>query len=408
MVKGDFKFHAIGQGCFYTGSIKTNSDEFVFVYDCGTHSPYAHLSESIQGFKKQHKKINLLVISHFDEDHINGLKELLSGISCDKVIIPYYNPSLRLSLFASNSYDNDYASFIKSPENYLLSSEGFDVNQVIVVRNDDSNEESKKIESDPIKPNITFNELIKNGFSFDTIESNEDENFKQEVSKLEGADYLDDERKKYYSLPFKLSLANNFWEFVFYTKDFGNPSSLIGFHREIVLLLLKTKDGKISSLFNETFYSTIKGLYRKFFDKNLNYSSLCVYHGPMHSKCSVTIPSKSKTEYTKQPSNNCYGTLLTGDSFLKKDRDFHPFYNYYSSYIDKTFLLQVPHHGSAKNWKLLPNGLEKIKHFIINHGYLREKHPHRDVILDITTHSTFKNLHYNHQHSEINYRIQIK
>ena len=83
-----FKLWSVGQGLFYTGKI---NNEFNFVYDCGGENPY--IKEAVYKYLKEYdiKKLDMLIISHFDDDHINGLPILLSKIEkILKIYIPYY------------------------------------------------------------------------------------------------------------------------------------------------------------------------------------------------------------------------------------------------------------------------------------------------------------------------------
>ncbi|MDB5287669.1 MAG: hypothetical protein JWR05_2618 [Mucilaginibacter sp.] len=84
-----FNFRPVGQGGFSTGSIKEDDRPvFEFAYDCGTLTPGAHLADQISdarnAFRMQGGKsiIDLLIISHFDEDHVNGVVELLREVRC--------------------------------------------------------------------------------------------------------------------------------------------------------------------------------------------------------------------------------------------------------------------------------------------------------------------------------------
>ncbi len=93
MIEGNFKFYPVGQGCFYAGSIKNDIEEFVIVYDCGTISSRNYLLDSIDEFKRHYKKIDLLMISHFDEDHVNGVSELLTSIPSISTAVSRVSPS---------------------------------------------------------------------------------------------------------------------------------------------------------------------------------------------------------------------------------------------------------------------------------------------------------------------------
>ena len=52
---------------------------FHWVYDCGTNSSPKLIQNAIQKYNQQENdaNIDLLVLSHFDKDHISGVKELV-------------------------------------------------------------------------------------------------------------------------------------------------------------------------------------------------------------------------------------------------------------------------------------------------------------------------------------------
>lgn len=103
-----FTWHPVGQGLFYTGTIHLNRDEemvpdFKMVFDCGSFN-YSSCDEEVDWFK-QHclrsdtDRIDLLVISHFDADHVNKLDHLLDGgRKINKLVMPYITFKERLFL----------------------------------------------------------------------------------------------------------------------------------------------------------------------------------------------------------------------------------------------------------------------------------------------------------------------
>lgn len=86
-------FHPIGQGAFYSEHFYCGADNvFNMVYDCGTQTNQNNLSQiikktfpTINGKKQQ---INYLFVSHFHEDHINGIKMLLNQCDVENLVIP--------------------------------------------------------------------------------------------------------------------------------------------------------------------------------------------------------------------------------------------------------------------------------------------------------------------------------
>lgn len=124
-----FDFHPVGQGLFYSGVVNMHNNinnELAFVYDCGSMST-KKLHEPIASLCKQTKQLKFVIISHFHEDHINGIQELSSNLTIDTAILPYLHPAERLLTAAGyaiknrlNSITDDYISFISDPAAYLL------------------------------------------------------------------------------------------------------------------------------------------------------------------------------------------------------------------------------------------------------------------------------------------------
>lgn len=74
-IMNQFKFHSVGQGLFYTGSLANGN--YNFVYDCGTESEQWYLdncikdyTREIRGFNNEKAIIDFVVISHLHKDHL--------------------------------------------------------------------------------------------------------------------------------------------------------------------------------------------------------------------------------------------------------------------------------------------------------------------------------------------------
>lgn len=131
-VKNEFTFWPIGQGLFYTGIIKN----FIFVYDIGVSASYRsqYLDNSILEFEKSVKKakkndskiIDVLFLSHYDIDHISGIKKLKArGFTILKIIAPLITPLDELSWLKSiaDSTDSNSTSANASVVRYDLKAE---------------------------------------------------------------------------------------------------------------------------------------------------------------------------------------------------------------------------------------------------------------------------------------------
>jgi len=119
-----FEFHKIGQGLFYSGNI----EDYQFVYDCGTSSRAVYMDKAIKDdyYFRGKGPLDLLIISHFHQDHVSGIKDLLNKTNgVKRVILPYLFPQQRLVLLAqyvgqsAGAISDDYQSFLINPVRYF-------------------------------------------------------------------------------------------------------------------------------------------------------------------------------------------------------------------------------------------------------------------------------------------------
>ncbi len=117
--------HTVGQGFFHSGYLRIGSGEFSYVYDCGSENTDTLAREINEFANRRHKRpgLNVLFISHFDSDHVNGLDRLLSLVKTKTVVAPYLEPCERLLLVAdaadSGSVDGTLVQFAADPVRWL-------------------------------------------------------------------------------------------------------------------------------------------------------------------------------------------------------------------------------------------------------------------------------------------------
>lgn len=88
--------HPVGHGGFFTEELCEGNDCFNVVYDCGTRNGLQLLEREINKAFNRKQSVDLLFISHFDRDHVSGLKELVRRNllnSGTKVVMPFHYPS---------------------------------------------------------------------------------------------------------------------------------------------------------------------------------------------------------------------------------------------------------------------------------------------------------------------------
>jgi hypothetical protein len=403
-MEGKFKFYPVGQGCFYAGSIKLKPDshEFVFVYDCGSVSTLSYLLESIIDFKAEYKKIDLLMISHLDEDHFNGVIDLIKGIRVDTVILPYLPKIKRLALYSSyQGGDINYIQYLLNPVAFYAN---YDVKRILFINQGESDDGLVVGPPENIAPDGSIEsqgELILKIPEQDdrTFADYDDIQFEKEGVKIEVK-----------MLPFdaNLILEKKVWEFQFYHWKGSGERNIEKFEEQVTHLIATNNIKDKKQLFEDKYRSKLQGLYRKYINRDLNYSSLCLYHGPLIKNFVWYFIKNGTLMY----GCDCLlyfrgvaGTLLTGDQFIKSKKDFDNYCAFYGSKFDNTAVFQVPHHGSKSNWRLLPSALNYFPIYVLNYGNGRSLHPHPEVLKNILDNATDACIVCNTEFSEFEYTI---
>jgi len=244
-INESYTVHPVGQGLFYSGKIDINNKKakasFQFVFDCGSENK-ANCIDEVKLYNKE--PIDLLVISHFDKDHVNCISALLEdNRKVKRLILPFLKLDERLFLALNqivlNGYDannDDYYSIrlIIDPVGTIL---GNNENKTSVVFTSQATTENFTFEKDDRNLELT-EELLNslNGeisFSFDL----ETKNLSQKDIEDLGYDSsfnLDNLSKSINPhcklcinrAPFKIK------DFLFYQKNLGNYNKV--FHERVV------------------------------------------------------------------------------------------------------------------------------------------------------------------------------
>lgn len=112
--------YPIGQGTFSAQIVRTSEKQYVCVYDCGSTNGIWNISKYADDlFCKAEGIIDLLVISHFDKDHVNGIKKLYDKkFKIKKIVIPYVPLSERILLLLQGSQENNLKEAV-NPKKFL-------------------------------------------------------------------------------------------------------------------------------------------------------------------------------------------------------------------------------------------------------------------------------------------------
>lgn len=302
----EFTIHPVGQGLFYSGKITHNSEvKFRMVFDCGSISAGAG-QEEVMLYRDtdflDKKVLDLLVISHFDQDHVNHIEKLLAdGIKVKKLIMPIITFSERLFLVARyldinngfNPEDDFFIRFMIDPLGTI--NENLDGDSEVFLVESGPNEPiplTKEGSPDATEPND--NNDVRFGFYFENKELFTDHSLttKSEIKIFK----TKDSEKGNLASASQLKLM----EFLFYKRTIGDEEEkfyekvkelffikfsidssvdVVNHLEDIVNEVKKIKSGpKIRDIFKEA--KDVKG-FEKFKDikfKDLNTTALSLLH----------------------------------------------------------------------------------------------------------------------------------
>lgn len=310
--------YAVGQGGFYAGRI---GDNFNFIYDCGANKTKGSLETAIDNYISKFNKTNiidLLILSHFDYDHISGVPILnvKGNFTIKSLVIPYLGQKSFL-----------FWEFIF--HFYSINLE--EIEEIILIRNDDNY--SDEDDNDNYKRITVSNQFMK--------------------------------KVKVIKNPISLIAAWNFK--IFNTSNLKGIDSMIK-KLEKNLSNALSKSGKVSStgnisaidIFKILGLNEIKKIYELSFEnKNKNNISLCLYHSPFNrlvQEVQVThgiFYNTKLNNFNKFMTHSTVGTLLTGDFSFKTKKRYNEFLTWFSSIYNVNsdiLFMDLPHHGSKYNW----------------------------------------------------------
>ena len=94
--------YPVGQGGFSVERL----EDFVVVFDCGSVSSPQVVEKWINELQKRTNHVNVLFISHFDNDHVNSIRYLLSKIKVLKAVTAFIPKELRTaySVYTNGAY----------------------------------------------------------------------------------------------------------------------------------------------------------------------------------------------------------------------------------------------------------------------------------------------------------------
>jgi ribonuclease BN (tRNA processing enzyme) len=396
------KFHPVGFGLFSSGSI----GNFKYVYDCGQLKSNRRVNKCITNEFDHKTQLDLIVISHLHQDHINGIKKLLETIkSVDTIVLPYISPIERLLLLISYWETNGknpskwYWDLIVDPINTLSKGNlGDKVNSLVFIYG--NSDKLSEFDNNPDFDKFKIDELNLDLNDLDDIHNSDLSDLKQ----IENEDFGNKVKFKYDGRLFLRSDKKPIWQFIlFYPKT---TDKIEKYFDKIQQLSKIKKNDKISK---QSIISILKDINLSQLNKkvkvsgsDINNTSLMLYHSNLFrnykfiSHNSIRI-KKVEVDYSLYIGKIIYpfnrkilklssspnGIFYTGDVNLKMK--YNEIKSFFGFWLYKTLLLQVPHHGSKNNWSSqITKDNDIILHLISSELANKKKlHPNKDVLYDI-------------------------
>ena len=334
------------------------------------------LTKALDDYEREFhdKKIDLVVLSHFDKDHISGLVDLLSRFKVGVLMLPFVPLWLRLAIAFDSGVTAGSAAF----KYFLNPVKSFgslpNVTKIILVPGKGDEVADGGLDGDPREPDdkrsldVSWPRCVPTGEMQVEIDS---------VLSAAGVDVL----------PVgKPVLVQDFWEYLPYN-DRTVASPPPGFVNAV--------EGLRDSLLASPSDHELKAL-KKAYDvqfgtgsKPRNVISLFLYAGPVEEPTTTTWANAWSTGSGQTIiwaiENKRLGAFYTGDGYLNTPKRLDQFIAFYGvARIAQCLCFQVMHHGAKGNWRRGTGALFAPTYSIFSarQGGKRPRHPSGEVLKD--------------------------
>lgn len=363
----------VGQGLFTSGAITSpQGGAFSWVYDCGSISKKLILLDAVQTYRHQHgaSSIDLVTLSHFDEDHINGIVELIKGTRVGTLLLPYLPLWQRMWALLEQgiSYESEIFDFFINPAEYM--SERSNIEQIVFV-SAAGTDDITSFPDDASGPEGPIQEPIFEGL--------------EEIPGIDGDRLNSDQVKSRVRRlqPEGRIVIPPYWEFVPYNDAGKLPYASSHFKlriERIVSALVKNPSQRARGL------KLLKNVYDKTFgsgSKQRNIISLFLYSGPLSTRLTMQRCVSSHPIRWNDTFDN-FGQLFTGDGYLSTSAELSALLRRYRGRLNRAGVLQVMHHGALGNWHSgVANALQPAASiFSSDPKRGKDPHPHAPVLRD--------------------------
>lgn len=402
------EFHAVGHGTFFVGNLLIdesqstgNFTQYQWIFDCGSRrsSQIAKAISSVEKSKLWKKETDLLVVSHFDNDHINGLEQLLENNNVRTLVLPYASYRQRLACMASvhssmEAVSPEVAAFGLDPVGYL-SSRGLleKISAIVFVT---GGEAGAYDGGGSLFPDGETDNGHATRWSGTWGDSQYDRVTPTNVSGSTAFGLLPQ------NAPVLLSRFH--WEFVFYNASLPDESatrsgaSITEVQADVAGILRRNRVLQPGAQPKRGWRVDLRNCYIKHFGSSgpeRNNISLCVLARPAGGypvgACSVFSEAieRSAATFTKLHISDAHQSLLlTGDLEIDGRRMAAMQAHFRDWRWRGLSVMQIPHHGSRHSWKQGNSALANQRHSVLCVPTERGAghHPHRAVLDDLRGH----------------------
>lgn len=403
--------HAIGQGGFHTGQLFAPSDStlvvrnnhvveafarapFRYVYDCGSRQT-SRCNKVIQRYikEKDSKTLDMLFLSHFDEDHVNGVPVLLDaqqGARVDTIVMPWVDDVERMIAFArakarKSKIGPFFEALLIDPVDALTT---FGPRQILFVRSGPDEPDAGVVEIGPWGPgpDTGFRIKIRSETPEGRIVPPHGSRWHSDTT----VTIMVDHRA---ALDVSIGSSNFSWLLKPYVRPV-DPILIARFEREAERRLkwswgtfrheVADKTVRRHLVANHTQSQALAGAYKTVFG-NRNLTSLCLYSGP-NVQNTLELPLMVELNVERCRSVNKIGWLGTGDIPLADPVDANAFLLHFHAQQAAVATLGLPHHGAKPNHSMHVLSVLRPATCLASAKPPKNwQHPHPDVIADVTS-----------------------